>query len=89
MWAKRHGPTSLTWFGQRKFLHPPPPPPSLVRSMRLHKAVRDASQTMLDEFVSADTVVMGLSINNFTLPSQLKGGLIRSWFSARPHNTAG
>jgi FMN-dependent NADH-azoreductase len=41
------------------------------------QAVRDTSQEMLDEFVSADTVVIGLPMYNFTVPSQFKAWIDR------------
>jgi FMN-dependent NADH-azoreductase len=41
------------------------------------QAVRDASQRMLDEFLAADTVVIGVPMYNFTVPSQLKAWIDR------------
>lgn len=41
------------------------------------QAVRDDSQRMLDEFVGADTVVIGVPMYNFSVPSQLKAWLDR------------
>lgn len=41
------------------------------------QAVRDASDRMLSEFVAADTVVIGVPMNNFTIPSQLKAWIDR------------
>ncbi len=39
--------------------------------------VRDASQAMLDEFITADVVVIGVPMYNFTIPSQLKAWIDR------------
>jgi len=36
------------------------------------QALRDASERMLDEFLAADTVVLGVPMYNFTVPTQLK-----------------
>lgn len=36
------------------------------------QAVRDESQRLLDEFLGADTVVLGAPMYNFTIPTQLK-----------------
>lgn len=41
------------------------------------QAVRDDSQKMLDEFLAADTVVLGVPMYNFTVPSQLKAWVDR------------
>ncbi len=41
------------------------------------KAGRDASQTILDEFMAADVVVIGAPMYNFTIPSQLKAWVDR------------
>ena len=39
------------------------------------QAVRDESDRMLEEFLAADTVVIGVPMYNFTVPTQLK-----AWF---------
>lgn len=36
------------------------------------QGVRDSSQRMLDEFIAADTVVIGVPMYNFGIPTQLK-----------------
>ncbi len=41
------------------------------------QAVRDESDKMLDEFLAADTVVLGVPMYNFTVPSQLKAWIDR------------
>ena len=41
------------------------------------KALRDDSQAMLDEFMAADTIVIGAPMYNFTIPSQLKAWIDR------------
>lgn len=41
------------------------------------QAVRDNSQKMLDEFLAADTIVLGVPMYNFTVPSQLKAWIDR------------
>ncbi|WP_407521350.1 FMN-dependent NADH-azoreductase [Methylobacterium oryzisoli] len=41
------------------------------------REVRDASDRMLDEFIAADTVVLGVPMYNFTVPSQLKAWIDR------------
>lgn len=41
------------------------------------QAVRDASDRMLDEFIAADAVVVGVPMYNFTVPSQLKAWIDR------------
>lgn len=41
------------------------------------QSARDASQRMLDEFVAADTVVIGAPMYNFSVPSQLKAWIDR------------
>ena len=41
------------------------------------QAVRDESQLMLDEFLAADTVVLGVPMYNFAVPSQLKAWIDR------------
>jgi FMN-dependent NADH-azoreductase len=41
------------------------------------QATRNESQTMLDEFLTADTVVIGVPMYNFTIPSQLKAWIDR------------
>ena len=41
------------------------------------QAVRDESDRMLDEFMAADAVVLGVPMYNFTVPTQLKAWLDR------------
>ncbi len=41
------------------------------------KAIRDDSQAMLDEFIAADTIVIGAPMYNFGIPSQLKAWVDR------------
>jgi FMN-dependent NADH-azoreductase len=41
------------------------------------QAIRDESQRMLDEFLAADTVVIGVPMYNFGVPSQLKAWIDR------------
>lgn len=41
------------------------------------QAKRDASDAILNEFIEADTVVIGVPMYNFTLPSELKAWLDR------------
>ncbi|WP_336490364.1 FMN-dependent NADH-azoreductase [Methylobacterium nigriterrae] len=41
------------------------------------QAARDVSDRMLEEFIAADTVVVGAPMYNFTIPSQLKAWLDR------------
>jgi FMN-dependent NADH-azoreductase len=39
------------------------------------QSVRDESQRLLDEFLAADTIVLGAPMYNFTIPTQLKSWL--------------
>ncbi len=41
------------------------------------QAIRDESDRMLDEFMAADTVVVGAPMYNFTVPTQLKAWIDR------------
>ena len=41
------------------------------------QAVRDESDRMLEEFLAADTVVLGVPMYNFTVPTQLKAWIDR------------
>ena len=41
------------------------------------QAVRDESDRMLEEFIAADTVVIGVPMYNFTVPTQLKAWIDR------------
>ncbi len=41
------------------------------------QAIRDESQRMLDEFLAAETVGLGVPMYNFTVPSQLKAWIDR------------
>jgi FMN-dependent NADH-azoreductase len=44
---------------------------------QVQQAKRDASDAILEEFLEADTVVIGVPMYNFTLPSELKAWLDR------------
>jgi FMN-dependent NADH-azoreductase len=44
---------------------------------QVQQAKRDASDAILNEFLKADTVVIGVPMYNFTLPSELKAWLDR------------
>lgn len=44
---------------------------------QMQQAKRDASDAILKEFLEADTVVIGVPMYNFTLPSELKAWLDR------------
>lgn len=58
------------------------------------QAVRDESQAILDEFLAADTIVIGVPMYNFAIPSQLKAWIDRilvpgKTFGYGPHGPEG
>jgi FMN-dependent NADH-azoreductase len=61
------------------------------------QALRDDSQRVLEEFLAADTVVLGVPMYNFTIPTQLKAWIDRivvpgktfAWGANGPEGLAG